>query len=75
MLVVEKECQAKVDNAAVQQNQCNAEVLKTEPLLKAAIEALQSIKKEDVEELKTVKVPHDQVKLVISAVAILLKVS
>lgn len=70
----EKECNAQAEEAAKIAAECKAALDEAEPTLKQAQEALKVLKKPALDELKSMKVPSDGVKLTLKALCIMMGV-
>ncbi|TPX37761.1 hypothetical protein SeMB42_g06896 [Synchytrium endobioticum] len=61
----------KADEATAIKNECESDLAQALPLLNAALNALDTLKKSDVDLVKTMKNPPDGVKLVMEAVCVM----
>eukprot|EP01012_Entosiphon_sulcatum_P032728 TRINITY_DN4157_c0_g3_i1.p1 TRINITY_DN4157_c0_g3~~TRINITY_DN4157_c0_g3_i1.p1 ORF type:complete len:4135 (-),score=940.22 TRINITY_DN4157_c0_g3_i1:62-12466(-) len=69
----EKECQVVANEASVIKDSCQADLDKAMPAFYQALEALKSLNKKDIDEVKSFATPPDKVKLVLDAVLLVLK--
>ena len=66
--------QGKADESKAIKDECDEALAEAMPILEAALEALKTLKKEDITELKNFKTPTDTVRLVIECMCIMLRV-
>jgi len=73
--VEEKQCSEQAADAEAQQKECQDILDEALPALDNAINALKTLKKSDISEVKAMKKPPDGVKLTMEAVCIMLEVA
>ena len=74
VLKEEEKVNIKVNEAKEIKDQCDAELAEAEPILASALKALNTLNKNDIVEVKSVKIPTEPVRLTMEAVCIMLGV-